>query len=102
MPIPVVAARMFVTKLTGGSTSPTAFSKRRPSSASAHSGPQSWQIRKWDSKRSDSGPLKIASRASLRRASNSAHCIPFLLSPGITSPAYRYVAAGAQVPHARG
>src|SRR5229473_509395 len=69
---PVVATRMLCTRLAGGSTSASDFSQRRPASASASRGP------------------------------HSAHCIPFLLSPGITSPAYKYVVAGVQVPHARG
>src|ERR1700757_533915 len=38
---PLVAARMFCTRLAGASTSVRDFSQRRPSSASAYSGPHS-------------------------------------------------------------
>src|SRR5271156_1496884 len=38
--------------------------------------------------------------ASVSSESNSLHCIPLLVWSGITSPAYRYVVAGAQVPPA--
>src|SRR5437763_16888666 len=38
--------------------------------------------------------------ASESRASNSLQCIPLLVWSGITSPAYRYVVGGVQVPPA--
>src|SRR5437879_3970008 len=99
---PVVAIRMLWTRLAGGSTSSSDFSQRCPSSASASRGPQTAQAWACAWKLSSRLPLNACSTASLNSASNSAHCIPFLLSPGITSPAYRYVEAGAQVPCARG
>src|SRR5260370_29189703 len=37
---------------------------------------------------------------SVSSESNSLHCIPLLVWSGITSPAYRYVVIGAQVPPA--
>src|ERR1700678_1881420 len=42
----------------------------------------------------------MPSMASVNRLSNSLHGIPFLVGSGITSPAYRYVVAGVQVPRA--
>src|SRR5450432_2208309 len=38
--------------------------------------------------------------ASASTRSNSLHCIPLLVWSGITSPAYRYVVRGVQVPPA--
>src|SRR5438270_7016036 len=38
--------------------------------------------------------------ASVSSESNSLHCIPLLVWSGITSPAYRYVVRGVQVPPA--
>src|SRR2546430_16348915 len=41
---PVVAIKMLLTSLDGGSTSANAFNQRRPASASANNGPQTEQI----------------------------------------------------------
>src|SRR5208282_6098633 len=56
------------------------------------------QTRTWAWNRSSSAPPRTPSIASMTRSSNSLHCIPLLVWSGITSPAYRYVAEGAQVP----
>ena len=48
---PVVDARIFVTRLTGGSTSVRSFSQLRPASTSASSGPHTEQLRAWAWKR---------------------------------------------------
>src|SRR5882757_8221548 len=42
----------------------------------------------------------MPSMASMSSESNSLHCIPLLVWSGITSPAYRYVVRGVQVPPA--
>src|SRR5579862_1381148 len=89
---------MLLTRLAGGSTSVRPFSQLRPASASASSGPHTLQALEWAWKRSSPGPLRTPSRASDNSRSNSLHCIPLLVWSGITSPAYRYVVAGVQVP----
>src|SRR5215469_10080113 len=95
---PVVDARMFETRLAGGSTSVRPFSQVRPASASASSGPHVLQVLACDWKRSSPGPLRTPSSASERSRSNSLHCIPLLVWSGITSPACRYVGGALQVP----
>src|SRR3984957_5070017 len=97
---PVVDARMLLTRLAGGSTSVRPFSQLRPASASASCGPRSLQTLAWAWKRSSPVPLNTPSKASASRRSNSLHCIPLLVRSDITSPAYRYVVRGAQVPPA--
>src|SRR5579862_5370650 len=97
---PVVDARILGTRLAGGCTSVRPFSQLRPASASASSGPHARQPRAWAWKRSSPAPLRTPSRASVSNWSNSLHCIPLLVWSGITSPAYRYVVEGAQVPRA--
>src|SRR3984957_9767497 len=97
---PVVDARMLLTRLAGGSTSVRPFSQLRPASASASCGPRSLQTLAWAWKRSSPVPLNTPSKASASRRSNSLHCIPLLVWSGITSPAYRYVVRGVQVPPA--
>src|ERR1051326_6123881 len=96
---PVVDARIFATSLAGGSTSVRPFSQLRPASASASSGPHTLHVWEWAWNRSSWIPLSTPSRASASSTSNSLHCIPLLVWSGITSPAYRYVVTGAQVPH---
>src|SRR5271165_1218897 len=97
---PVVDARIFVTRLAGGSTSVRPFSQLRPASASASSGPHVRQIRTWAWKRSSPAPVRTPSMASVSRSSNSLQRIPLLVWSGITSPAYRYVVGAWQVPPA--
>src|SRR5882762_5359300 len=96
---PVVASRMLCTRLAGGSNSASDFSQRRPPSASANNGPHTAQTRAWARKLSSLGPVSVPSSSSISSASKSAHCMPFLVSPDITSPAYMYVVAAVQVPH---
>src|SRR5580698_8732774 len=97
---PVVDARIFMTRLAGGSTSVRPFSQLRPASASANSGPHVRQTRTWAWKRSSPVPVRTPSMASVSRSSNSLQRIPLLVWSGITSPAYRYVVGAWQVPPA--
>src|SRR5258708_17872075 len=91
---------ILLTGLAGGPPPVRLSSKSRPASASASSGPHALQLRAWAWKRWRCVPLSTPSSASVRRASNSLHCIPLLVWSGITSPAYKYVAEGVQVPPA--
>src|SRR5579863_9467865 len=97
---PVVDARIFVTRLAGGSTSVRPFSQLRPASASASSGPHALQLRAWAWNVSSAVPVRTPSMASESTRSNSLHFIPLLVWSGITSPAYRYVVGAWQVPPA--
>src|SRR5579863_855117 len=106
---PVVDARMFTTRLAGGSTSVRPFSQLCPASASVSSGPHALQLCAWARNRSSTTPVSTPSTASVSRRSNSWHCISLLggtfpvrscFRSGITSPAYRYVVGGGLVPPA--
>src|SRR5208283_5366713 len=97
---PVVDARILATRPAGGSTSVSPFSQLRPASASASSGPHDGQARACAWKRSSSAPLRTPSSASVSSRSNSLHFTPLPVWSGITSPAYRYVVGGGQVPPA--
>src|ERR1700757_955055 len=89
---------MLFTRLAGGSTSSSAFSQCCPASTSANSGPHFGHTRAWARKLTSRAPDNFPSSRSVSKASNSWHCIPFWLSPGITSPAYRYVGVAGLVP----
>jgi purine-cytosine permease-like protein len=68
---PVVDARIFATRLAGGSTSVRPFSQLRPASASASSGPHTLHDCAWAWNRSSCVPLSTPSRASESIRSNS-------------------------------
>src|ERR1700722_397390 len=100
--IPVVDARTLSTNPAGGSTAVRDFSPLRPGSASTNSAPQLEHTLECSRKLSSLAPVSRPSIMSASKASNSLQIIPLLvfssLGSGITSPAYRYVVVGEQVP----
>ncbi len=98
---PVVDARIFVTRLAGGSTSVRPFSQLRPASASAKQRTARPAYPGVGLEAVESGPGQDAvNGVREQRARTRCTAFRYWCWSGITSPAYRYVVGAWQVPPA--
>ena len=81
----LVAARMLCTRFRGGATSSISSSHASPLEASANNVLHAPHSALCASKRSRRSPFRAPSSASVSRTSNSAQCIPDLVSPNISN-----------------